>query len=235
VAEEIGLQGAAALDIAPLNLDFGYVLDTSPPVGTFVTRTGTHDSLDVTIIGKPAHAGKEPEKGINAIQVLADAVSNMKLGRIGPETTANLGTIQGGSAVNVVCSKVKIRGEVRSTSVEELEKQVDHMVGEFERAARAWGATVEIDHGRHYVGYTIADDSRVVRVGQAASRAVGLDPVLRLTLGGSDANIFNAKGVPTVVMACGMDQVHTHDERVTRKDLVNTARLAYATLIEAAK
>ena len=70
VAEEIGLLGAEALRIQDMNLDFGYVLDTGPPVGTFVNRTATHDKLDVVIHGKPAHSGKDPEQGINAIQVL---------------------------------------------------------------------------------------------------------------------------------------------------------------------
>ena len=61
VAEEIGLQGAAALKIQDLNLDFGYVLDTGPPVGSFVTRTANHDKIDITVRGIPAHAGKDPE------------------------------------------------------------------------------------------------------------------------------------------------------------------------------
>ena len=50
-AEEIGLRGADALDIQSLNLDFGFVLDTGPPVGTFVTKTATHDMINVTIFG----------------------------------------------------------------------------------------------------------------------------------------------------------------------------------------
>ncbi|HZH97670.1 MAG TPA: M20/M25/M40 family metallo-hydrolase, partial [Fimbriimonadaceae bacterium] len=120
-AEEIGLKGAAAMDLEDLNLDFGYVLDTGPPVGTFVTRTAFHDKLDIEIIGKSAHAGKDPEFGINAIQVAAEAISGMTLGRVGPETTANLGIIEGGTGTNVVCPSVRIRAEARSTSVENLD------------------------------------------------------------------------------------------------------------------
>lgn len=227
VAEEIGLKGAEALDIQSLGLDFGYVLDTGPPVGTFVTRTATHDKLDITITGKPAHAGKDPEKGINAIQVAATAISGMRMGRIGPETTANLGIISGGSAVNVVCSEVRIRAEARSTSIDELDKQVGHMIQRFEEAAREWGATVKIDHERHYDSYSIPEDSLVVKVAQQASSDMGFEPKLRTTLGGSDANVYNAKGVPTIVVATGMDKIHTHHEFISRKDLVSTAELAY--------
>lgn len=235
VAEEIGLKGAAALQIEELNLDFGYVLDTGPPVGSFVTRTATHDRIDVTIKGVPAHAGKDPEKGVNAIQVAADAIAGMKLGRIGPETTANIGLIEGGTAVNVVCAQVKLRGEARSTSIAELDAQSGHMIAEFERAARKWGAIAEIDHERHYVSYDIPADSPVVRVAQRASRNLGFEPTLRTTLGGSDANIYNTKGVPTLVAATGMDKIHTHDEYVPRKDLVDLARLCIELVREAAK
>ncbi|AIE86950.1 M20/M25/M40 family metallo-hydrolase [Fimbriimonas ginsengisoli] len=235
VAEEIGLKGAVAVDLEELNLDFGYVLDTGPPVGSFVNRTATHDKLDVTIFGKPAHSGKDPENGINAIQVAASAISGMRLGRIGPETTANLGVIEGGTAVNVVCPCVKIRGEARSTSVEELDAQVGHMIDRFESAAREWGTTVSIDHHRHYVSFQVAENEPVVRIAREASLALGLEPTLRTTLGGSDANIYNARGVPAIVVATGMDKIHTHEERISRKDLVDTARLTLEILRAAAR
>jgi len=234
IAEEIGLKGAASVDLKPLNLDFGYVLDTGPPVGSFVNRTATHDKLDVTIIGKPAHAGKDPEKGVNAIQVAAAAIEGMRLGRIGPETTANLGTIVGGTATNVVCAKVQIKAEARSTSVPELDAQIGHMVQRFEEAASRYGAEVVIEHVRHYASYHVAEQSPVVQIGLQASRALGFEPALRTTLGGSDANVYNAKGVPTIVVATGMDKIHTHEELISREDLVNTARLAYKIVVQTA-
>lgn len=225
VAEEIGLKGADALAIEDLNLDYGFVLDTGPPVGTFVTRTAYHDKLDIEVIGKPAHAGKHPEEGINAIVVASEAISGMKMGRIGPETTANLGIISGGTGTNVVCPSVTIKAEARSTSLEELEAQIDHMVQRFEEAASRHGAEVHIEHHRHYHAYDLDPASKVVQVAQEASRRLGFEPTLRTTLGGSDANVYNRKGVPSIVVATGMDKIHTHDEFISRKDLVDTARL----------
>jgi tripeptide aminopeptidase len=235
VSEEVGLQGAATLDLDQWDLDFGYVLDTGPPVGSFVTRTATHDKLDVTIIGKPAHAGKDPEHGVNAIQVAATAIAGMKLGRVGEETTANIGIIEGGTAVNVVCPKVKIRAEARSTSVAELDAQVGHMVQRFEEAAREWGAEVVVDHARHYYAYSISPDEPVVTHAVEASKSLGYDPALRTTLGGSDANVYNARGLPTIVVATGMSQIHTHDENVSRESLVEVARLMKEIVLNVAR
>ncbi|NDC77322.1 MAG: hypothetical protein EBZ67_05565, partial [Chitinophagia bacterium] len=115
VAEEIGLLGASVLKIEDLNLDYGYVLDTGPPVGTFVTRTATHDHLRVFIEGKPAHAGKDPEHGINAIQVLADAVTRMKLGRIGPENGLQTHYTSGILASPMITGGVGVEHDVDGT------------------------------------------------------------------------------------------------------------------------
>ena len=235
VAEEIGLRGADVLDLDGLDLDYGFVLDTGPPVGTYVTRTATHDKLDVTIKGRPAHAGKDPENGLNALQVAADAIHGMRLGRIGPETTANIGKVEGGTATNVVLAELKIHAEARSTSVEDLDAQVAHMTARFREAAAAWGAEIDVAHHRHYARYHVPDDAPVVRVAQAASRALGLEPTLRTTLGGSDANVYNAKGLPSIVVATGMDKIHTHEELIRVQDLVDTARLALQLIREAAK
>lgn len=235
VAEEIGLRGAAAMDIESLGLDYGYVLDTGPPVGTFVTRTATHDKIDAIFHGKPAHAGKDPENGISAIQVAADAIASMRLGRIGPETTANFGLIEGGTAVNVVCPFVRLRGEARSTDTAELDRQINHMKDCLEAAADKWGATVTIEHKRHYGAYDIAQDAPVVQVAQAAAKKLGMSGELRTTLGGSDANVFNAKGLPSIVMATGMEHIHTHDECISIRSLVQTAELAYEVLVESAR
>jgi tripeptide aminopeptidase len=235
IAEEIGLLGAANMKIEDLGLDFGYVLDTGPPVGTYVNRAATHDYLEITLHGRPAHAGKDPENGINAIQIAAKAVEGMRLGRIGPETTANLGTIAGGSGVNVVCPSVKIRAEARSTSLTELDAQIEHMIQRFEAAARELGGIADIQHHRHYGSYQVDPSEQVVKVAQRASQRLGLEPTLRLTLGGSDANVFNARGLPTIVAGTGMSAIHTHEEFISRDDLIRTAELALALLLESAQ
>lgn len=226
VAEEIGLLGASVMDFDQVEVDYGFVLDTGPPVGTFVNQTATHDKLTVQIFGKPAHAGKEPEKGINAIQVAAAAIQGMSLGRISAVTTANIGSIEGGTATNVVCAEVTLRAEARSLDIEELDQQIEHMRSRFSAAAAAAGAQVTFEHHRHYTSFLLDESEPVVQKAQAASRAMGFEPVLRHTLGGSDANIFNARGIPAVVVATGMDKIHTHEERISRIDLVNTAKLA---------
>ena len=131
--------------------------------------------------------------------------------------------------------RVTIKAEARSTSVEELDAQIAHMKVRFEMAAQNHGAKVHFDHVRHYGAYHLSEDAPVVRVAQRASRALGFEPTLRTTLGGSDANVYNAKGLPSIVVATGMDRIHTHEEFIKVKDLVDTARLALELIRESAK
>ncbi len=234
-AEEIGLKGAFAFDIGSLGVSYGYVFDTGPPVGSFVNHVGTYDKLTAKIIGKPAHAGKDPEHGINAIQAAAAALAEMKLGRIDDETTANAGIIIGGTAVNVVPAETIVSCEARSFSVEKLKRQVEHMICRFEDAASKFNAKAELSLTRNYDGYFIAPDHPVVKNALTAAKNLGFDFPLRKTLGGSDANAYNLRGVPTIVCGTGMKEIHTHDEHVSKQDLVDLARLGIELILNAAR
>ncbi|HEY3379424.1 MAG TPA: M20/M25/M40 family metallo-hydrolase, partial [Armatimonadota bacterium] len=102
VAEEIGVMGSMLLDYAQLTARYGFVPDTSGPVGIIVTRAPAQRHLHITIHGKAAHAGMTPEHGISAITVAARAIARMEQGRIDEETTANIGIMHGGKATNIV-------------------------------------------------------------------------------------------------------------------------------------
>lgn len=225
-AEEIGLKGAYASDFRDLNVSYGYVFDTGPPVGSFVSRVGTHDRIRARILGKPAHAGKDPEKGINSIQVASLGIAAMRLGKIDEETTANIGTIRGGTATNVVPAETVITGEARSFDKEKLRIQIEHMVTCLEKAAQDGSAIAEIEVERAYEGYEHDKNSKVVQVALEAARRLGWNYDLRSTLGGSDANVFTSRGIPAVVCGTGMEEIHTHQEHIAKTDLVNSARLA---------
>ena len=79
--------------------------------------------ITVKIIGKAAHAGLNPEKGVSALIVASHAIENMNLLRIDEETTANLGVISGGTGTNSVMSELTIHGEARSLDENKLDKQ----------------------------------------------------------------------------------------------------------------
>jgi tripeptide aminopeptidase len=228
VSEEIGLLGAHHIDRSLIRAEFGFVLDTGPPVGSVVVSAPSQDSLTVTIKGRPAHAGIEPEKGISAIQVAARAIEKMNLGRIDGETTANVGVIQGGEATNIVCPEVRVRAEARSRDPGKLASQVKHMVDTFQVAGGDFAATVEVAVRHIYDTYRLTERDRVIRIAREAAESIGLASPIKEAGGGADANVFNALGIPTCVLGTGMRNIHTHDECISVEDMVKSAEWVVA-------
>jgi tripeptide aminopeptidase len=225
VREESGLVGAKGLDISRLQSKMGISLDCGGPAGTIVVAAPTQDSMFAVVHGKAAHAGAHPELGINAIVVAAEAIHNMRLGRIDEETTANIGIIQGGTARNVVPDRVELTGEARSRQVAKLEAQTATMVEALQSAARQHKATVDVEVTRAYNGYILTESDVIVSKLMEACLAAGVEPSLVPTGGGSDANIFNAHGMQVVNTSIGTYDEHTTEEHVALSDMATCARI----------
>jgi tripeptide aminopeptidase len=184
----------------------------------------SQNSIRVRIEGKPSHAGASPEKGVSAIVAAANSISAMKLGRIDAETTANVGIIEGGTARNIVPAEVKLLCEARSRTQAKLDAQTAHMKETFERESAAVGAVAYVEVIEEYRAFVLEESDPVLAIASKAARAAGFEPSLRPTGGGSDANIFNGFGVPSTVLACGMQAIHTHDEFCTISQMVDDTR-----------
>jgi tripeptide aminopeptidase len=225
VGEETTLHGAKVLDKSKLRSRRGYVLDSGGPIGTIVTSAPSQDSLQITVHGRKAHAGSEPEKGINAIRVASEAIAAMPLGRIDPETTANIGIIEGGVARNIVPDEVRMQGEARSRDNLKLAVQTAAMATAFQEAAERHGARVEFKFTRSYSTYNWTEADPIVAQAMAAARRLGFSPLLEASGGGSDANIYADAGIACAVLSTGMEDVHTSLEHIAIADMVNSARL----------
>jgi len=228
VAEEDGLRGARELDIASLSAPFGYVLDHASPIGELIVAAPTHKRLVAEFTGREAHAGLNPEDGHSAITAAAAAISEMKLGRLDDETTANVGMIEGGTASNVVAGHCRILGEARGVDGERAAATIGAMVD-----ACTWGATqngceVDAKVSEMFRGYRLDAKSEAVRIASEALRTTGYEPQLVVTGGGSDANALIATGYDAVLLANGTEANHTPDERVTEQAIVEMLRVCEA-------
>jgi tripeptide aminopeptidase len=232
VGEESGLVGSRQLDVTRLRATHGFVLDTAGVMGSITYWSPTSVYLTVTFHGRKAHAGVEPEKGVSAVQVAADAIAAMPLGRIDEETVANIGTITGGEARNIIPDTVELLGMARSHDQAKLDAQLEAMRRACVDAAAARGATVEFAAEEIYRTYKIDEDARPYREAAAAIRSLGLDAVPRKSGGGTDGNYYNAKGIPCVALSTGMVDEHATTEHIAVDDLVLAAQtlVAIATL-----
>ncbi|MGQ9518731.1 MAG: M20/M25/M40 family metallo-hydrolase [Candidatus Fervidibacter sp.] len=209
VAEETGLNGAKYLDYPLINSKVGFVLDSGPPVNKVIVKAPSQKNLRAVIRGKAAHAGVSPEKGVSAILLAARAIAAMRLGRIDNETTANIGVIKGGLATNIVPEEVEILGEARSHDQRKLNEQIAHMVTLLEREAQKGGGKAEIEVEEVYRSFNITEDDLPSKILKAAFEKMGLKPQWETTGGGSDANIFNERGIKCALICCGEESPHS--------------------------
>ncbi|QAY66225.1 M20/M25/M40 family metallo-hydrolase [Paenibacillus protaetiae] len=234
VGEESGLVGAQALDVSKLDAAFGYAIDSNGSIGDIAVAAPTQAKVDIEIFGKSAHAGVNPQDGISAFEVAAAAIAAMPLGRVDEETTANIGKIEGGGATNVVCDYVKIVAEARSLVQHKLDSQVEAMRQAVKEAADRFGARGEVHARTAYPAYQYEDSDRVVQFAKRAITSIGLTPRTFRSGGGSDANIFNGFGVPTVNLSVGYENIHTTKEQIKAADLAKLAELVLAIIKQAA-
>jgi tripeptide aminopeptidase len=224
VAEETGLYGAKGLRREDLRAHFGYVFDEGRPIGSPVTQTPSHDKIYATVRGKAAHAGVAPEKGLNAIEVASSAIAKLKTGRVDEETTTNVGVISGGHATNIVPDECRVHIEARSRDEAKLSREVEKIKRAFEETAAEWGASLDLTVDRCYDTFSIGERDLVLQIALEASEALGLSTQTRASGGGSDANVFNSLGIPTLVLGTGMTNVHTVSESVAVSDMLACAQ-----------
>ena len=233
ICEEAGLIGAKCLDVNRLRARTGLVLD-SDSVGFLFTKAPAANRMEFRVHGLEAHAGVCPEKGVNAIKVAADGLARMSLGRIDHETTANIGVIEGGMAVNIVPNSVILKGEARSHSQKKLDRQTEHMLRCLQDAAarhtlEAGGtqftATVDAKIERDYDRMDVSDGAPIVQLVRAAAKNLRVDVKTLATGGGCDANVLNQKGLEVANLSTGMRDIHTVKEWLDLKDLNLSAQM----------
>ena len=214
-SEERALRGAKAFDRGRLDARFGYVFDHASPVGEIVIASPTYYRLAAAFRGQAAHAGIRPEAGANAIAAAAVAVAKMRLGRLDPETTANVGHIEGGTAANVVAERCTVELEARSLDDGRAGEVIAEMVDACTEAASDGHCDVETSVERLFQGYRLTRTAPAVEAAATALEARGIEPTYIATGGGSDANALIAGGLPVVNLANGTERNHQPDEAVT--------------------
>ena len=232
VCEEVGLRGSQHMDYSRITAKKAAVLDSSGDAGKIIVAAPGQYKLNAAVIGRRAHAGVAPEEGISAIQVLAEAISNMKLLRIDEETTANIGAISASYATNIVPERAELVGECRSRRDDKLEAQGKHMMDCLQAACDKFGATLEGGLTKAYSAYSFGPEDPFVQEVSAACKKAGLEPCLAASGGGSDANNMNLNGIKALVLGTGMAKVHTTNEEITVKNLEDTAALVLALAVQ---
>lgn len=225
IAEEVYIRGSEVFDFSTLHAKEAYVLDLSGPVGTAAVKAPTLVSFTAKVIGKASHAGFAPELGINAIAVAAQAITLIQQGRIDEETTVNIGLIEGGMARNIISDRCILKGEVRSLLHAKALSETEKIRTILEETSNSHNAECEFTTEFGCLAYQVDADHAVVKRFKRACSELGYETNLIDTFGGSDNNNFLRNGITGIVIACGMNQVHSCTEYTSVDELVKCCNI----------
>lgn len=232
--EERALAGARALGGPPLESEFGFVFDHASPIGDLIVAAPTYYRVEGRFRGHAAHAGIRPERGRNAIGAAAAAISRLELGRLDEGTTANVGRIEGGTAPNVVAERCRVELEARGLDHERATAVVTQIVDTFSEVASDAECDVEAIVDEQFRGYRVTRSSPPVVAAAGALESLDIEPRYVATGGGSDANVFQERGLPCLNVANGTERNHQPDERVSRAALETMLDVALGIVAAAA-
>ena len=236
IGEETGSYGVRYMDKTMIQADAGYCMDCGGHPGAIFNASPKAINLKLRVKGKSAHAGLEPEKGINAIMLAADALHALPAyGRIDEETTLSVDMIDGGLDPNIVPEACEIVIDMRCPNQTKLERLKNETVEIFRNVVEAKGGAVEVAVKEVAPGVNLNTDHATVKLAATAAEKLGFPVSTGFTGGCSDANFLCGMGLPTVLLATGMDKIHTTEERLALEDLYNAASWVLGIVEEAAE
>jgi tripeptide aminopeptidase len=227
-SEEVGLLGMKGMNFSLINAKRAFVFDCSGSVGGIIMQAPSQIVMHADITGKAAHAGIEPEKGISAINIVAEIITKLPKGRVDKETTLNIGMISGGRATNIVAEKASVDLEMRSLNHNKMKQLEKKTIGVIKSVTKKYGAKVAIRSNIEYTGFTISEKDSLSKLIIASCKDIKIKPAFMSSGGGSDTNILNAKGIKALNLAIGMSNVHSTREFILKKDLINGCNLLLA-------
>lgn len=222
--EEVGLLGVKNLDFSQITAKKGFLLDNDT-LDTIIIGGPSYFAIDVDIEGKSAHAGMEPEKGINAIVAASQAIANLRLGRIDHETTANVGVINGGLIRNGVPDSASFLAECRSLKHDKAQALCDEMEKIIREKVEGFGAKVEIKINNLCKAVDIPDDAWSVKIAKEALKTVGIDAKTTFMTGFTDASIYNNMGIETAIVGIGAQDEHSTNEHIHIADMEKALKM----------
>ncbi|XOQ53120.1 MAG: M20-dimer domain-containing protein [Succiniclasticum sp.] len=225
IGEETGSYGVRNLDPAWIRADVGYALDSTGHPGAIYNASPQAMDVTYTVHGKTAHAGAEPEKGINAIMLAAQALAQLPAyGRLDERTTLSVDLMEGGLATNIVPDRCAFTIDMRCDDTDKLDRLQEEMTARFRRVVEAGGGTLSVEVKTVAPAIRLPEDQEAVRLAAEAARKLGFPVSCEFTGGCSDANFLCGLGLPSLLLATGMDRIHTTEERLALTDLYHAAQ-----------
>ncbi|MFJ9718503.1 M20 family metallopeptidase [Streptomyces sp. NPDC101213] len=198
--EEIGSPASRGLvERTARGVHYGLGLECARENGDLVIgRKGVAD-FRITVTGRAAHAGIEPERGANAALAAAHLIVGLQaLNGRWDDVTVNVGTVRAGSRANIVCADAELRVEVRAATTADVDR-VRRTIQEAADSPVVAGTSITVEQLDLCPPMEVSDASlRMLGLARQAAREVGVTLGATTTGGVGDANLITGTGVPTL-------------------------------------
>lgn len=214
VSEELGMVGAKALDKSLLNAKFGYALDHTGNIGEIVTKGRYNAKLFIKI-----QSPLNQQNDYSVIQIATKAIKGINLGQVDEETSVHIIEFSGKNEPNLSYECVNITIDIKSMTKKQLDKQIIFIKSVLSKLEQQFQIVSNVHTQLLCHGFSFNKDDDVVQVAENAAKIIGLKPTHLTTDHCSDTNVFTKYGVPTVNLAVGYENIHTHSEQYNLKYL----------------
>lgn len=173
------------MDNPTVDCVIGQHVNPSYPTGTFFCKpgyvSGSSDEVFLTVRGSSCH-GAYPERGVDAIVIAAQVITALQTlvsRRLSPFDPAvlTIGTIQGGTANNIVCGEVKMKATLRTMTAASRENMHRWISQTVEQIAQGMGGAGEVSFRPGY-GAVYNDDDAYAKVEESARDILGQEKMV---------------------------------------------------------
>ena len=231
VCEEVDNPGVKDFDASKISAKIGFIWDKAneSDLNYVVMKASYLDDVILEFLGKASHASF-PEQGINTLDMLGEFLSQIKLGIPYPESTLNLGTINGGSTSNTVPAAIKLTGDYRATNLETMQKIAEDLKNARDfvlSQAKFKEAKIDLEIIEYCLGFELDSETESFQRLEKIYQNFGYKKLNQIeTQSASDGNYLNNLENLTVYnLNDGCFKIHSKEEYTTTQSLEKLAKI----------
>lgn len=231
VGEESSMYGLRQFDFSKLTASKFLCVDGFSPT-ELITACAGKIKYRTTFHGKSSH-GAEPEKAINAITMATLAISRCVesglTGRLENGVIHNIAEIQSHEGPsnypnnNTIPGECVIAGELRGLNKKDLNKTYEEVCDSFRYAAEKLGGHVEVEQLIPYEPFSVSHSSMIIKILESRNPEKSFS--YSSCDGSTHSNIFNSKGIQSVVIGAGCRNPHTKEELCIISELLEAVEI----------
>ncbi|HRR54690.1 MAG TPA: M20/M25/M40 family metallo-hydrolase [Candidatus Methanomethylicus sp.] len=232
-SEEDAAKGSLYADYSRIKSKIAYALDSNGAMGKISSGFPSGAKMSVELIGRGAHYGSAPERGINAATAAAKIMLNIKQGTIDENTESNFAVLHAGEeATYGICDYAVIKGQAQSQIHQHLLDYIEYFKRFCKVSMEYTGIQLKFWDKVYYYAYKTPDDAGSVRLASKVLTDMGKKPFTMNVKACYDSNNFVLHGIDSVALGMGYYFNHSKNEYMSLPQLLENGEFIKNIVLE---